>query len=167
MIKIYDYKGNYMVGLISGEDWSGVSLDDFMNCQSNLATNRQVRMLANLSLVHCYNRTAMSEEVRNSILLQSAKDNLADMSFFGLTEFQKETQYMFEKTFKLKFLEDFEQRNETTASRADVSEEQLKEVKDLNNLDIELYQYAKELFLQRLKLMQEQEGDTTEDTHTR
>ena len=120
-------------------------------------------MLANLSLVGCYNKSAMSVHKRNSIMLQSAKDNLKDMAFFGLTEYQTDTQYMFERTFGLKFLNDFEQYNQTHAKkRSDVSDAQRKKIIDLNKLDIELYQYAKDLFLQRLKQMRVEDKGRTE-----
>lgn len=61
----------------AGENWIGVSLDDFVDCESNLATNRQTRMLADLALVNCYNKTSMPLEERNRMLLASAKRNLA------------------------------------------------------------------------------------------
>ena len=32
------------------KNWNGVELDTFMDCPFNLANNRQVRMLANLSM---------------------------------------------------------------------------------------------------------------------
>jgi len=35
----------------NGTDWSGVKLDEFLNCEDNLARNRQTRMLANLTTV--------------------------------------------------------------------------------------------------------------------
>ena len=128
-----------------------------MDCPYNLANNRQTRMLANLSLVGCYNRSAMPEEQRNRIMLQSAKDNLRDMAFFGLTEYQTDTQYMFEKTFHLNFKEDFVQYNDTHARSADVSESETENIMRLNKLDIELYQYAKQLFQQRLKKMRSED----------
>ena len=37
-----------------GENWSDVSLEKFLECDQNLAFNRQTRMLADLSLVGCY-----------------------------------------------------------------------------------------------------------------
>jgi hypothetical protein len=40
----------------TGDDWSGVELDDFLACEYNLAANRQARMLADLELIGCYNR---------------------------------------------------------------------------------------------------------------
>ena len=56
-----------------------------MSCPSNLATNRQTRMLANLSLSGCYKRSVNDAErvERERIMLQSAKDNLRQMAFFG------------------------------------------------------------------------------------
>lgn len=64
-------------------------MDEFARCTSNLAVNRQTRMLSDLALVGCYNQSAMPEHDRDSIMLASAKRNLAAMSYFGLTEFQK------------------------------------------------------------------------------
>lgn len=74
---------------IAGENWFGVGLDEFARCTSNLAKNRQTRMLSDLALIGCYNQTIMSQHDRNSIMLASAKRNLAAMSYFGLTEYQK------------------------------------------------------------------------------
>lgn len=67
----------------------GVSFDEFTSCDSNLATNRQTRMLSDLALIGCYNKSSMSSHDRNRIMLASAKRNLAAMSYFGLTEHQK------------------------------------------------------------------------------
>ncbi|KAH9512675.1 Heparan-sulfate 6-O-sulfotransferase 3-B, partial [Bulinus truncatus] len=46
--------------------WTGVTFDEFLNCSSNLAFNRQTRMLANLSLSDCYRS--------NSTKTQSERD---------------------------------------------------------------------------------------------
>lgn len=72
-----------------GPTWHGVDLDSFMACPSNLAANRQTRMLADLALVGCYNTTAMPKAERDRLMLESAKRNLASMAYFGLTEHQK------------------------------------------------------------------------------
>ena len=127
-----------------------------MACESNLARNRQTRMLADLTLVGCYNTTAMSQEQRDRIMLESAKQNLLNMSFFGLTEFQNETKHLFERTFNLTFQEDsFKQKTNTSASLVlhhdlGVTEGELARVREINRLDIELYAYAQVLFKQRL-----------------
>ncbi|XP_065534116.1 heparan-sulfate 6-O-sulfotransferase 3 isoform X3 [Lathamus discolor] len=140
-----------------GDDWSGVSLQEFMDCSYNLANNRQVRMLADLSLVGCYNLTFMNESERNMILLQSAKNNLKNMAFFGLTEFQRKTQYLFERTFNLKFISPFTQFNVTRASNVDIGEDVRQRIEELNFLDVQLYEYAKDLFLQRFQYSKQEE----------
>lgn len=141
----------------SGDDWSGVTLTEFMNCPSNLASNRQVRMLADLSLVGCYNLSSMNESQRNHILLSSAMSNLKNMAFYGLTEFQRKTQYMFERTFSLRFISAFTQINSTRAANVDLSELVRKRIEDLNFLDVQLYEYAKDLFLQRFQFTRQRE----------
>ncbi|KAJ6653781.1 hypothetical protein lerEdw1_008711 [Lerista edwardsae] len=141
----------------SGDDWSGCSLPEFMGCPYNLANNRQVRMLADLSLVGCYNLSVMPEEPRNHVLLDSAKENLKRMAFFGLTEFQRKTQYLFEKTFSMSFISPFTQYNSTRASSVDIDGETQRRIEALNFLDMELYDYAKDLFLQRYQFTRQKE----------
>uniref|UniRef100_G3NJN8 Heparan-sulfate 6-O-sulfotransferase n=1 Tax=Gasterosteus aculeatus TaxID=69293 RepID=G3NJN8_GASAC len=141
----------------SGDDWSGVTLTDFMNCPSNLANNRQVRMLADLSLVGCYNLSSINDSQRNHILLSSAMSNLKNMAFYGLTEFQRKTQYLFERTFSLRFIAAFTQINSTRAANVDLSEPVRRRIEELNYLDVQLYEYAKDLFLQRFQFTRQRE----------
>ncbi|KAG9478373.1 hypothetical protein GDO78_013402 [Eleutherodactylus coqui] len=141
----------------TGDDWSGCSLKEFMDCPYNLANNRQVRMLADLSLVGCYNLSVMAEDQRNKVLLDSAKENLKRMAFFGLTEFQRKTQYLFEKTFNMNFISPFTQFNSTRASSVEIDDQTQKRIETLNFLDMELYEYAKDLFLQRYQFMRQKE----------
>ncbi|XP_012717121.2 heparan-sulfate 6-O-sulfotransferase 2 isoform X1 [Fundulus heteroclitus] len=144
-------------GCYSGDDWSGCSLQEFMDCPYNLANNRQTRMLADLSLVGCYNVSAMSEDERWAVLLDSAKHNLKGMAFFGLTEYQSKTQYLFERTFDLQFIAPFTQLNGTRASSVDVPPETQQRIRGLNRWDVELYDYARDLFLQRFQVARQQE----------
>ena len=146
----------------NGSDWSGVTLDEFLNCKDNLARNRQTRMLANLTKVNCYNTSAMDSEVRDQIMLESAKENLLNMAYFGLTEFQRYTQRLFEGTFKLKFNTEFSQLPVTHSDRTKITEEQKAKILEQNKLDINLYQYAKDLFLQRIRNLKQSQGDDTE-----
>ncbi|KAL2076560.1 hypothetical protein ACEWY4_027842 [Coilia grayii] len=132
-----------------GTDWSGCTLQQFMDCPYNLANNRQVRMLADLSLVGCYNMSFMPEKKRAQILLESAKKNLRDMAFFGLTEFQRKTQYLFERTFRLRFIRPFIQYNSTRAAGVDLDNDTILRIEELNDLDMQLYDYAWDLFQQR------------------
>lgn len=141
----------------SGDDWSGCSLQEFMDCPYNLANNRQTRMLADLSLVGCYNVSAMSEEERWAVLLESAKRNLRGMAFFGLTEYQRKTQYLFEHTFLLEFIAPFTQLNGTRAASVEVAPETQHRIRQLNKWDVELYEYARDLFLQRFQVARQQE----------
>ncbi|XP_032887296.1 heparan-sulfate 6-O-sulfotransferase 1 [Amblyraja radiata] len=134
-----------------GNDWSGCTLKQFMDCPFNLANNRQVRMLADLSLVGCYNMSFITERKRAQILLESAKKNLKDMAFFGLTEFQRKTQYLFERTFHLLFIKPFIQFNSTRASGVETDNETFHRIEELNDLDVQLYDYAKDLFQQRFQ----------------
>lgn len=123
-----------------GTDWSGCTLQQFMDCPYNLANNRQVRMLADLSLVGCYNVSAMSEDERWAVLLESAKRNLRGMAFFGLTEYQRKTQYLFERTFHLAFIAPFTQLNGTRAASVEVMPETQLRIRQLNQWDEELYE---------------------------
>ncbi|XP_074658442.1 heparan-sulfate 6-O-sulfotransferase 2-like isoform X2 [Tubulanus polymorphus] len=134
-----------------GDNWQDVTIDEFMKCPSNLAYNRQTRMLANLSRIGCYNQSAMEESTRNRVLLESAQENLRDLAFFGLTEYQAFTQYLFEKTFNLAFKQDFLQFNVTHSDFVNLTEQQRHLLLQRNVLDIKLYQYAKDLFFERLK----------------
>lgn len=143
-----------------GKDWSDVTLQQFMNCKSNLAMNRQTRMLADLTLVGCYNQSVMSQRQREVLMLASAKQNLQRMAFFGLCEFQKLSQYLFENTFHLKFLQPFEQLNETRSSMTlnQISQNDLQRIKNLNKLDLSLYEFAKALLFDRYKRLKKYEN---------
>jgi len=142
--------------MCEGENWEGVSLDDFMSCPFNLANNRQTRMLADLTLVDCYNHSAFSDpSERDRLVLQSAMDNLRSMVFFGLTERQVDSQHLFEHLFKIHFIEDFEQRNSTHADRVHVTEEQMRKIESLNSLDTRLYRYALQLFDRRVQQLRQ------------
>lgn len=114
-------------------------------------------MLADLSLVGCYNVSAMSEEERSAVLLESAKRNLRGIAFFGLTEYQRKTQYLFERTFNLEFITPFTQLNGTRASSVEVPPETQHRILQLNRWDVELYEYARDLFLQRFQVARQQE----------
>lgn len=145
----------------NSSDWSDVTLDEFLDCKDNLARNRQTRMLANLTKVNCYNTSGLSRDKHDQIMLDSAKENLLNMAYFGLTEFQIYTQKLFEHTFTLKFLTEFSQLPVTHSDRTKITEVQKAKILEQNKLDIDLYQYAKDLFLQRVRKMKTLQGDNT------
>ncbi|XP_053657799.1 heparan-sulfate 6-O-sulfotransferase 1 [Anopheles marshallii] len=145
----------------NGANWNGVALDEFAGCESNLAANRQTRMLADLALVGCYNKTYMPGAERDRIMLASAKRNLAAMSYFGLTEYQKISQYIFEETFNLRFAIPFEQHNTTvsTVTMNSLTPSQRARIDQLNALDLELYAFAKKLMFQRFERLKAKDND--------
>lgn len=109
-------------------------------------------MLANLSLIGCYNHSIMPSAARRAeVMLRSAKDNLRSMAYFGLTEFQSESQLLFEETFQVDFIRDFVQQHNTHASRVNIADEMRLSLAEINSLDVQLYRYAKELFFARIR----------------
>jgi len=109
-------------------------------------------MLANLTLVGCYDHTTIRDSSeRDRVLLNSAVDNLRQMAFFGLTERQADTQFLFERTFGIAFRRRFVQFNNTHAVKADVTDEEVSAVQRLNRLDVELYKFASRLFDERVR----------------
>lgn len=135
-------------------NWVGVSLDEFLDCKYNLVKNRQTRMLADLRLVDCYNEFDVDNITKDKIMLQSAKNNLLKLPFFGLTNYQRLSQQLFEYTFRVKFNIVFRQNNHTAASHANFSANHLERIKYQTRLDIELYQYAKDIFMKRISQME-------------
>jgi heparan sulfate 6-O-sulfotransferase HS6ST1 len=134
-----------------GDNWRNVSLKNFLNCPYNLAFNRQTRMMANISQIGCYGGGDSIEKQR--VMLRSAKKNLRNFAFVGLVEYQEESQFVFEQTFGLKFHTPFVQRtrtfSKTTKNR--LSSAEVRKIRLSNKLDMQLYEYAKDLFLQRLE----------------
>lgn len=142
-----------------GTNWSNVTLTEFLDCPYNMASNRQTRMLANLTWVGCRHVNAFPlGRKHGKVMLESAKQNLRSMAYFGLLEYQKESQYLFEKTFALKFKKDFSQRDYNTTfsreARQTLSPRFLLLIRKANRLDRQLYSYAKALFFKRLNYLQ-------------
>ena len=70
--------------------------------------------------------------------------------FFAITEYQLESQWLFEQTFGLHFSDAFVQLRRTAASAVNLTFAQMERIRALNYLDVELYNYACGLFVQRL-----------------
>lgn len=133
----------------SGDDWRGVDLQEYTNCDTNLAINRQTRMLADLSKVGCSNNGNRTEYSR--ALLESAKHNLKRLAYFGLLEYQKISQFVFESTFNLTFAHSFLQLNQTHASQMKIEPKTIELIRRLNSLDMQLYVYARQLLFERFE----------------
>ena len=135
--------------------WSTQTLGDFVTCSDNPANNRQVRMLGNYDAIsaNCHNLDIIPQDDIYAHLLSTAKENLKNMAFFGLAEYQKETQALFMKTFGIEQsgASELLQTTETHASCLGVTDAMQLRIRSLNTFDYELYVYAKDLFFQRLK----------------
>ena len=88
-------------------------------------------------------------------MLQSAKRTLTQLPYFGLTEYQKENQILFEHTFGLRFVSPGLIQLNASAQKLQRSleEHQVVKVINLNLLDLELYDFAKKLFFSRLNMI--------------
>ena len=95
-------------------------------------------------------------------LLESAKHNLAtQITFFTLLEFQRLSQYLFERTFNAQFRTKFEQRQDTVANEMKgdlkttaentLSKHEIELIKEANQYDIKLYEFAEDIFFERIK----------------
>ena len=106
--------------------------------------------MSDLRLVNCYNTTGISKSQREKAMLASAKTNLERMAFFGITSEQAKSQYLFEDTFNLKFKIQFDAHHQHSKSVIpDLNDKTLAQIKNLNRLDIELFQFARRLMEKR------------------
>ena len=79
------------------------SLKEYLGCDVIWRKNRLTFALADSEQVTCWNRTQYTSKERGELLLESAKQNLLKFSFFGILEFQKESGWLFERTFGMEF----------------------------------------------------------------
>ena len=150
----------------TGKSWNkSLTWLNYLDCEYNQANNRQTRMLANYNNLGCNVLKCLTKSSKCSIkhkyineqkLLLSAKHTLVDIAFFGLVEYQKLSEYLFIKTFgesKFKFSQPSVDLNETIAMNSLSSEagNYIEQITENNHLDIQLYQFAKEIFFKRIK----------------
>ena len=145
-------------GYYTGKMWDNLTFDKFMHCSFNWANNRQTIMLANLSSVDCLNpKSNMSHSERDTLLLESAKTNLMEMSFFGLTDYLAESCLLFERQFNVKFGKSCNQTKNDAVNGGFLIDEILFNetlrniVERVNHLDIQLYDFALQVFIRRLE----------------
>ena len=144
-------------GYYTGEKWENVSLTSFVSCEDNWANNRQTRMVADLASIGCFQKSLYTRQERDRLLLQSAKDNLEKFPYFGITEYAEESALLFEKTFGMEFGDRMEQKPIQDLNSAPVlpslwnKQDIYKQIVQSNALDMELYDYALQLFTTRLK----------------
>jgi hypothetical protein len=148
-------------GYLNRKPWPNLTWTKFLSCESNLAINRQTRMLADLRLVGCYGRKNLSKTKRDQIIIDSARANLRSLPYFGLNEYQTESKELFEYTFGLKFTDEFRIHTETESkSKTEgdaLTESDLDRIKKANYLDVLLYEFAQKIFLDRVVRMKRNE----------
>ena len=146
-----------------------VSIEEFLSCEDNLANNRQVRMLANLNSLGCgvfkclfkkANCSEKAKKISEIKLLESAKHTLNGLAFFGLTEYQNLSEYLFIQTFdekKFKFSKKIPEIYETNAElllKDEKINKHVKKIEEINHLDTRFYEFAKKIFFNRVKYFQ-------------
>ena len=140
-------------------DWKNVTWNEFLTCKYNLANNRQVRMLADYNELGCEALKCLAEQcskeetfLYDEKLLESAKNTLRSLSFFGITEYQELSQYLFERTYEsvFRFSVSLNQSNEIVAQNSLETQNEI-EIKKLNALDNQLYDFAVTLFFKRVE----------------
>ncbi|WAR10876.1 H6S3B-like protein [Mya arenaria] len=133
------------------DNWRGVSLDEFMKCKYNLATNRMARMLADLELSDCYKHfhEERYKSIRAPQWVSSAKANLRSMEYFGIMEEPEKSDKLFNKVYSLEFKS--KSVGKTTGSvQSRLTKQQFLKLIQLTELDMHIYRFAQDLFNQRL-----------------
>ena len=194
--KLYDKNCN------TSKERQDKTMQELIECEHNVAFNMQVRMLADYDDIGCHslhcwmNQCPLVVRVSNEKkLLESAKQTLVSMKFFGLTEYQELSEYLFEKSFNDKYkistttidpaewkkvswdnfidkmnvnvketfreplnqskiselINEAEANSVTSEEYKNIPKEFLEKIKEKNRLDIALYEFAKELFFQRVR----------------
>ena len=138
--------------------WKHLTLAEFVSCPYNWANNRQTWMIADLEEVFCSEpNVLMSKKELEMKLLSSAKRNLKSMAFFGLAEYLKESAMLFEFQFDVKLRSEVHEKPLETQHYGLLLHDIVtsnrtlyNKIVQLNELDMELYQYALDLFSERV-----------------
>ena len=93
----------------------------------------------------------MSIEDHDRLMLTSAKANLRKMAFFGIIERIDDTQTLFEATFGLRFAQRLNNSYEPRGENFTMSDSQRTTFMKQIALDVQLFEYAKSLFQQRVQ----------------
>ena len=136
---------------------ANLTLNEFVSCQDSWSINRMTLALANNDEATCWNKTRYTSEERDKLLLISAKSNLLNFSYFGISEFSEDSGMLFEKTFKVVLRSPVQQLSLNISKAGQFIESLMldknvfKQVINNNHLDLELYKYALEIFQSRMR----------------
>ena len=145
-------------GYYEDKQWLNATLEEFLSCESNWGNNRQVMMLADLEEVGCYDKSRYAKKEREARMLESAKRNLEEFAFFGITEYLEESGILFEKRLGMKFGKPMKQLPFSALCSAPIlqsvwTKDMYEKIANVNKLDMALYNYALQLFTKRLKAL--------------
>ena len=138
---------------------TNLTLETFVRCTESWSINRMTLMLADHELATCWDKKKYSREQKDRILLESAKSNLRKFSYFGINEFFVDSGSLFEETFGVSFGNPVQKLsfNSSYAGHfinslmVDEEIDVFKKVVQNNVLDLELYEYAFEIFRTRMR----------------
>ena len=137
---------------------SNLTLEKFAKCQDSWSANRMTISLADDIEATCWNKSRYTREQREQLLLTSAKSNLLNFSYFGISEFLSDSGVLFEKTFGVMLQNPVRNVSLNTSyvgkfiKSFNLAEKEIYNlVVDNNHLDLELYNYALEIFKTRMK----------------
>ena len=134
-----------------------LTLERFTKCQDSWSVNRMTVSLADHEDATCWNKTRYTREERDQLLLASAKSNLLNFSYFGISEFLSDSGLLFEKTFGVLLRDPIDDLSPTQSQAGKflkslkVDKEMYKKIIDNNRLDLELYKYALDIFKSRMR----------------
>ena len=106
------------------------------------------------SALLAYSADLMDNKDKRQRLLDSAQQNLLSLRYFAITSFINESQWMFEQTFGIRFktpmyLQKHRNNHYSGDTFISLSLETKERVTAINDLDLELYEFAKQLFWKR------------------
>lgn len=91
----------------------------------------------------------MNQMGKDTVILQTAKRHLKEFEFFGIMELLVESAKLFENTFSVKF-EEYPVSRQTKREKVELTPKQLARIESVNHLDVKLYNWAVELFKERI-----------------
>jgi hypothetical protein len=142
----------------SEEYTTNLTLEMMLSCDTNLSKNRQTRMLA----LYDFDKTKCHlHNITDAYLLERAKAGIDSLFTFGLTEYQNESAELLTRTMSCssnkdkliyKFDIEIKQNEQTFAGniRHSIPPHLMQKIIEKNRLDIQIYNYAKDVFLKRL-----------------
>ena len=140
---------HYYFQIQRGQLDPGTSLETFVRDDLSRSCNVQTAFLGGLEVQHNLDGISLSLDLFTEALLERAKANLHRMGAFGLTERFDESLLLFRQVFGWKLMRLFYVRRRVGQLRRTTRQHPdhvLRLIRQYNELDLELYRYAKERF---------------------